>query len=276
MEKSGVSASGDILSDILECLKCEHRFLTPVLSEEVIGYYYSIIGSEYYDTVRENPIDRNYLLTQKIGKIVKREVSEGAEILEIGCGLGHLLKSLNDMGYKCSGVEPNVSVSSMARQLFGLNIESEILSESTFPHKKFDLIILNDVIEHIYDVRGLFEVIKFYMKEGGKIFVLTGNSKSFYSRIFGRKWMYFYSWEHISFFNRNSIKFLFGEYNITLNKLYKIEHSGSTKKGLLLFYYSLRALLTNAIGFRKNYFFHMAFDHMIAIGSSNNSGNLNE
>ncbi|HYV94166.1 MAG TPA: class I SAM-dependent methyltransferase [Chitinophagales bacterium] len=101
-------------------------------------------------------------------------------VLEIGCGEGGVLKAFLDRGCNGVGVELSESRTELAKKfladyltagkvrLFAKDIYDPSF-EQLFEYV-FDLIVLKDVIEHIPDQENIIPQLKYYLKEGGKIF----------------------------------------------------------------------------------------------------------
>ena len=102
-------------------------------------------------------------------------------VLEIGCGEGGVLKAFLERGIKGVGVELSQSKLANAQEFLGEYIERgrvEILGNNIFDISikkrfsgKFDLIVLKDVIEHIYDKPRLFLLMKELMTDKGHVFI---------------------------------------------------------------------------------------------------------
>lgn len=205
---------------LYKCLNCGHNYANPLLKDEYLDKYYAILDSEYFN-------NDNYFLDKEHTRLVKiiEKIKVKGNVLEIGCGKGHLLDKLKKYGLECYGVEPSPSASNYAKEKFGLNIVNGFLAENTFPKLKFDLIILLDVLEHIKNPNELIRLVKYYLKPNGVLIIGTGNIDSFNARLSGKYWGYFGSWEHISFFTFSSIKYLLkmNEFNCYIKKTsYKI------------------------------------------------------
>jgi SAM-dependent methyltransferase len=102
-------------------------------------------------------------------------------VLDIGCGEGGVLKPFLDKGLKTVGVELNPeridkaknfladhfaagNISFVSKDIYTPDIEQEWNGE------KFDLIILKDVIEHIFDQQKLIAHLQNFLKNNGVIF----------------------------------------------------------------------------------------------------------
>lgn len=153
--------------DYLECSKC--GCLQIVDFPESIGKYYP---SNYYSFNKGKVnhfkkhfvIKRNeYVLFKKnlIGKMVNRfynwplletlslaNLDDDSKILDVGCGAGHLLYSLKEIGFKdLTGVDPFVSKDSVGDQVKIYKKTIHELPDS----QQFDIIIFNHSFEHIAD-----------------------------------------------------------------------------------------------------------------------------
>lgn len=258
--------NSQIPTDIMECSNCGHRYLAKILNSERLNFYYNVVETEYFDGQKLNPSDHRPAETQKFAEYINSNAA-GKKVLEIGCGLGFLLYRLKALGKECYGVEPSAFASGFAREKLSLNVETGLLDEYTYANQKFDTIVLSDVVEHVPGINTLFKVIEKYLKPGGKVIVFTGDSKSKYAMICGVKWLYFYSWEHLSFFNKNSIKYLFDKHALYLEKFDRVAHTGSYLQNSKIFIKTIGHFIFNILKIRKDQFYSMAFDHFIAIGT---------
>jgi SAM-dependent methyltransferase len=108
------------------------------------------------------------------------QLSKDALILEIGCGTGANLSLLNEFG-TVYGVEMDEYSRNYAREHFGVNVEYGMLPD-TIPYagKKFDLICMFDVLEHVqYDGEAL-KSLRSHLKEGGLLFLSVPAMKWLY------------------------------------------------------------------------------------------------
>jgi SAM-dependent methyltransferase len=89
-------------------------------------------------------------------------------ILDIGCGSGLMLNSLEKLGMT-SGMDMSDEAISFSREIFSGTIRKGALpSEVPYPNDQFDLITALDVIEHIDDDQASLERIRSLLKKDGK------------------------------------------------------------------------------------------------------------
>lgn len=136
--------------------------------------------AEFYDEYAKNQVRtglnlRHYLLFDHIKKSgLKRD----HEILEIGCGIGTFTKLL--LGYvKRNGSVLGVDISptnvAIAKKELGSDRANFLVSDMTdfSIDKKFDFIVMLDVLEHIPIAQhpALFKIFRTHLKDNGSIFL---------------------------------------------------------------------------------------------------------
>lgn len=147
-------------------------------------------------------------------------------VLEIGCGEGVFFENVNE-GVEYWGVEldpeaAKIASKKMYRVLTGK--AEEVLSQ--LPLGYFDLIICNDVIEHMIDYDFFFQEIKKHLQPSG---VLVGSIpnmrywKCLFELLVFKDWKYrdhgVMDKTHLHFFTLKSLKNIFKEYSFEIQKI---------------------------------------------------------
>ena len=109
----------------------------------------------------------------------KIKILPGMHVLEIGCAEGGVLKSFLKKGCIVTGVELSQSRLDVADKLFSDEIKAgkanficaDIYDVGDKLKSKFDLIVLKDTIEHIFNQEKLMKFLKSILKENGRIFL---------------------------------------------------------------------------------------------------------
>src|SRR5690606_13179123 len=103
-------------------------------------------------------------------------------ILEIGCGNGAFLKSINEANpgkeIILYGIEPNKSAAEEARKNGVLITEAYLGSgerRDLVGEQQYDLILCLELIEHLIDPRSLFKGIHSALSENGRFIITTPN-----------------------------------------------------------------------------------------------------
>lgn len=132
--------------------------------------------------------------------------NKDAKILDLGCGMGHFLNFLKEEGYTDFW---GIDISKGQIDFVKENITKDVEVADAFEFLKrerqylFDVIVINDVIEHIpkKDLMDFLSLIYLSLKSGGKILVKTDNM----SNPFGLRGRYM-SITHEVCFTEHSLK----------------------------------------------------------------------
>lgn len=148
------------------------------------------------------------------------------KVLEIGCSYGTFRQNLM-MSNEYWGVEPNEGVAQSASQnldrvLAGLF--DDVLHQ--LPNHYFDLVICNDVIEHMADPDSFLESIKSKMTPNASLIGSIPNVRhisNLRSLLIGKDWQYedagILDRTHLKFFTEKSLKNLFDKHRYKIEKI---------------------------------------------------------
>jgi len=111
-------------------------------------------------------------------KEIRRNIPlvSGARILDIGCAFGLLLKEFPG-GFKIYGLDVSEYAISKAREENprGIFQIADVTKKRPFPDNFFDLIIMNDIIEHLAEPELALENARSMLKKGGYLYLTTPN-----------------------------------------------------------------------------------------------------
>ena len=117
--------------------------------------------------------------TNLVVALIKKCVDKGSRIFDLGCASGNLLYELAVQGYEIEGIDVSTGLIQKARdKLSSLSkssavIQSDITSYS--PHKTFDCVVMDNVIEHFHpdSIHDVLQKCHAMLNEGGYIIILT-------------------------------------------------------------------------------------------------------
>ncbi len=134
-------------------------------------------------------------------------------ILEIGCGTGQFRKNI---GFDCEywGVEPEINAAQVAiKSLTRVLIGTFEQVQGLIPEKNFDVVICNDVIEHMVDHEKFLSEIVSKINPGGVLIGSIPNVRyieNIYSLLVKKEWRYedegILDKTHLRFFTEISFK----------------------------------------------------------------------
>lgn len=205
------------LFSIAHCKQCGTFFTYPRLTESQVGRLYS----DYYPPKKAGPGEQaapvkkaTWGLKQKIKlyiggnhKIQFLLPSDNKKILDIGCGDGQSLSYLNSIGYQASGVEANVPLAESAKAK-GLDVIPGTIESSPLPKAEFDIIIANQLVEHVTDLTAFFKNVRQTLKADGRLILSTPNGNGLYRKLFGRNWINWHIPYHQQIFTKKSIRLI--------------------------------------------------------------------
>jgi SAM-dependent methyltransferase len=128
--------------------------------------------------------------------------------LDIGCGMGGYLLAARDLGMTVYGIEPSATHSKIARERFGLEISTEHFSKDTLRAKRFHLIVLTHVIEHIFDQRSFLRDVYSVLLPGGMMWVVTPNVRATTAILTGKSWPMFGPIDHVGMLSPRAMAIL--------------------------------------------------------------------
>jgi len=189
---------------LVECNNCGLKFTNPRPTIDNIAKYYD---SEEYDSHKKRSSGlvgfvynaaRNYALKKKISFINSLQSDKG-KILDVGCGAGHFLQVCERNNWETSGVELNTRARDMASSLVKGPIFSNL--EELELKKKFQVITLWHVLEHLHDLRGSMKKFGKMLKKNGNLIVAVPNTDSWDCTHYQEMWAGYDVPRHLYHFN---------------------------------------------------------------------------
>jgi SAM-dependent methyltransferase len=133
------------------------------------------------------------------------ELGQSPSLLDVGCGLGHLLDVAYDEGFDVEGVEFNPYAVEQTRKKY--NFPIYLGDIAGYSGRQFDVITMFDVVEHLQNPFEAMRKVVTFMKPKGMLVLTTMDCDSVVSRILGTRLEDFRRIrEHLFFFTRRSME----------------------------------------------------------------------
>lgn len=162
--------------NVVACQKCGHIF-NILNADEVQGLYryydeeYAPINLSSSNIEADIPGSQNMNTSTRHHDLVKHIlpfITPDTVFLDIGCATGGLLKSLYADGYKyLFGVDSTETYVKEASKSDFLNIKSGNAEDIPFEDDVFDVVFLDQVIEHVVSPMDVFIEVKRVLVKGG-------------------------------------------------------------------------------------------------------------
>lgn len=152
-------------------------------------------------------------ITDVLAKLIKENCNNNFQALDIGGGDGSFYFLIKDFCKLYINVEPSTKMIRRFKFAGHNYICRGCGEELPCKKEKFDVVILNSVLDHCINPRMVLFQARRVLRPGGKIFILLANDKAWYKKLLknynlNRKKMY---QEHNFYFSSQEIKKLLGK-----------------------------------------------------------------
>jgi len=131
------------------------------------------------------------------------QYSQGTSLFEVGVGACECLLVAQEMGFDAFGIDVIEKHVQMAREYFNLSAETADFVEFQCD-RKFDIIIMGDVIEHVSDPTLALKKARDLLRDSGALWVSTPNFDSAFAIVAGHNDPMRRQQYHLNYFSRRS------------------------------------------------------------------------
>lgn len=217
------TVSGDEFG-IWECKNCTIRFTQDIPNSEEIGKYYQsenyishsdtstgLINNLYHKVRRRTLVQKRKLIIAATGK------STG-KILDVGCGTGAFLDTMQHANWLCTGIEPDESARKKALELYNLKVKAagEFYN---LPSGTFDAITLWHVLEHVHELHPYISQLRTLLTPGGKLFIAVPNHTCGDEKIYNEYWAAYDVPRHLYHFSSKAMETLMDQHGLKIEKM---------------------------------------------------------
>ena len=216
-------------------LKKDQRFgykhLDPLPSESEVKEFYE---KEYYQRIQKtvrsghekklisknqdvrikelNWLQRTYFV-DRLDALNKFIHSSQKTIFDIGCGTGEFMEFMKSSGWKTFGIEPSKEAFKKAKEK-GITVHNlsldEFVSQKNREVKKFNVINLAFILEHVLHPKEVIISLKNFLKREGVLYIQVPNDfnelQSSASQKVDKKEWWIVAPDHINYFNFQSLE----------------------------------------------------------------------
>jgi len=199
---------------IARCQKCGLVYANPRMPAEAILARYSpdYFWNEYLPA--HNARDGVFKLEDfdaqygALLKLIQTSAGGRGKLLEIGTGAGFFLKAAQRAGWQTQGLELSAEAAAFARERLGLTIAQLPAEQLGELPETFDVVVMFEVIEHLFDPRRVLELIRQRLRPGGALVLSTPNFNALSRIALGNSWAVLTPGEHLYYFTRDSLQAL--------------------------------------------------------------------
>jgi 2-polyprenyl-3-methyl-5-hydroxy-6-metoxy-1,4-benzoquinol methylase len=201
-------------ADIMQCNDCGHQFsivrkeinIDELYNDEI----YKIV--ENRNSIFDRIIQREY--NGVLRQLDKFSIRKG-NLLDFGCGKGKFGSLARENGWKVKAVETSPDRAAYARNVYGLDVNSEFYTAGSIFNIPFDVITLFHVLEHLPKPGILLDqLIKDNLTDKGFVVIEVPNMSSWQSGIAKENWIHQDVPRHIHHFSPERLEKLLQEINL--------------------------------------------------------------
>lgn len=198
-----------IKNHLVKCTKCGMVWdgepptdTTAIYQENYYNNEFSKGGyANYFEGMQVNSLTFKYRLLEAMKK-----VGFTGKLLDVGCALGDCLLQAEKLGWEsATGLEVSHYAVEFAQKR-GLNVYQGDLFKHDFPPASFDVIMMQDMIEHTVNPLAHLQEAYQLLKPGGWVFITTPNITGIWGRILGPFWYHYKPGEHLTYFSTETIQ----------------------------------------------------------------------
>jgi len=193
---------------IKKCNNCGHQF-NEITSKELRNlqkYYeeeYAPINLSSEDKAGDRPGSNNKATIERYEQLFTfmcRYFNPDSRVLDVGCAMGGFMKYLEERGaLDVCGIEP---IESYVKKANNSDINLGNVYSIPFPDNSFDIVILDQVLEHLANPRLAMKEIKRVLDKGGLCCISVPDANRYYNDYF------YFMREHLQHFNLTGLKLL--------------------------------------------------------------------
>lgn len=248
---------------IARCRQCSLQFVKARVSKDELDRFYGAKdGSDEF--IYDDPANLRNLnfYFYRLRDVIHRQRGARGRILDVGCSSGYFLDVMD--GWERHGIELTAKYAEIARAKYGDNIHRGTLDDYAGDEASFDVITLQDVFDHVPDPLATLRACHRLLVPGGLIIIKVHNISCWYAKVTGSRFYALLPPEHLSYFNKKSLRQALSRTGFTVlyhtyighllslkTVAYRLSHNG--KPGLFFSLYQiLKRSPVGDLSIRKN------------------------
>ncbi|MBK9283284.1 MAG: class I SAM-dependent methyltransferase [Sphingobacteriaceae bacterium] len=186
---------------IVKCVECDFTFIPPYYRKQI--KYENYKNADVTAAVRSGnnwiKIQRHKLRFKFIQKFVK-----SGSLFDLGAGWGHFMLAGKELGYEVYGIE----IAEQPYQYCVNDLKLPVDHIDFFKmneEKKFDVVTMWDVLEHIDHADVFLDKCAKVTKPGGFLFLQVPQIDSYFAKKYKSEWKMM-GLDHVNYFGKSTIK----------------------------------------------------------------------
>ncbi len=162
----------------------EERYLAKL--ESARSTWWSSGNFDTWKKLYAGEYPRGFLIIDTLRRYAPEFRVKGADVLDIGCGDAGALIAFAEEGARCAGIECfDMSLERgrlrAADHEVAIDLKKGVAEAIPYPDSSFDLVMLDNVLEHVNDRPLTLREVRRVLKPGGLLYMVTPKPLSLYS-----------------------------------------------------------------------------------------------
>lgn len=208
----------DNTRNVYRCSECSLLFYRPLFDAEPVAMD-SVEDADLYGSEVLKRLHEKLIIEKEIRTVRKILCKDRFSLLDVGCGTGWISSIWKHHGADVTGLEASMVRAAVTEELFGIPVFCGMV-EDFQSDKKFDVVILRHVVEHLETPFDVLAKLYDSLADGGIMLIIVPNIDCLGRYIFGTNWTWVLPW-HCNFFNPKSLRRLIQRTGLTVSREYQ-------------------------------------------------------
>jgi len=167
---------------VVRCRRCQLVYTNPrPRPEAILAGYRNAVDPDY---ARE---DSSRSINAHLSLHTLKKFAHSGRLLDVGCSTGYFLNAAR-LDFEVQGIELSDWAAKYARDRLRLDVQNTGLEQADLPAEHFDVVTLNDVVEHFADPRGALVRVHSLLRPEGILYLVTPDIESLSARLMRGRW----------------------------------------------------------------------------------------
>jgi SAM-dependent methyltransferase len=194
--------------DVVKCDNCGLIFAcflpTPVQLEDFYNKHKQPT-KERIETYLRGRTSRERRNRRKLSYLEKIQGHKG-RLLDIGCGLGLLVKDASERGWQAQGIDLDKDLIEYGTKTFHVDLIHTRLEEANFPDGYFDVITMFNLLDHIGEPLTFLKEVERVLRPGGVIYLNLHDAGGWKAKKFKENWSAYCPPGHLYYYNLGTLE----------------------------------------------------------------------
>jgi len=159
----------------------------------------------------------------RLNLLINNGIKEG-KLLEIGCATGEFIELAKNYGFDVLGIDTSVIFIDYLQKK-GISAKCGLLEEVIEPDRKFDVITMFHLIEHVEDPENFLLSVSNYLKDKGVLYIICPNVESITNKLFGYQHPDFQEKDHLFFYSKHTLSNFLQRSNFSKLSIFSKEYT---------------------------------------------------